>query len=135
MSKRFLLPLAAALTDLDAERVGAFARVGAELRRLAGLSSLELNPGSVASGSICDVAGGVNLAIVLPEGALGEAEQARLGSELAQVEGELDKLQARLADATFAARAPEEVVAGARARAAELVHKRAMLAATLGRGR
>ncbi len=128
-------PLTAQLTDLEPGQAAAFARVGAEMQRLAGLSSLELNPAAVAAGAIRDVAGGVNLAIVLPEGALGEAERTQLGDELAQVEGELVKLQARLADETFAARAPEDVVAGARSRAAELAHKRAMLAATLGRGR
>ena len=70
---------------------------------------------------------------MLPDGALGEAERARLAVELAQVERELASATARLADDSFTARAPEDVVAGARTRAADLAHKARMLAGTLGR--
>ena len=83
--------------------------------------------------AIRDLAGGVNVAIVLPEGALGEAERARLAAELAQVKAELEKATARLSDASFTARAPEDVVAGSRERAAELEHKARLLTATLER--
>ncbi|TAM52750.1 MAG: valine--tRNA ligase [Acidobacteria bacterium] len=126
-------PLALALTGVAPERAAALAQVAPEMRRLAGLASLELNPPSLPAGAIRDIAGGVNVAIVLPDGALGDAERARLAAELAQVERELAGARARLADESFTARAPEEVVAGARERAAELSHKATMLAGTLGR--
>ena len=90
-------------------------------------------PGHRTGEAIRDLAGGVNVAIVLPSGALGDAESARLAAELAQLEAEVDKVNARLADASFTARAPEDVVAASRQRAAELAHKAQLLAATLER--
>lgn len=101
-----------------------------EICRLAVLDALHLGEEAPA-GAVCDVAGGVHIAIVLPEGALGEAEWARLAREQEQVVEELERLRARLADAGFVARAPNDVVEGTRARARELEHKAAMLAATL----
>ncbi len=126
-------PLALALTGLDAGALAAFTALAAELGRLAGLSGLELNPAGPPEDAIHDVAGGVNIAIVLPDGALKGAERDRLAGELERLEAELAGVRSRLADDAFVARAPEDVVAGARARAAELVHKGRMLAATLGR--
>ena len=75
----------------------------------------------------------MNVAIVLPPGAIGETERARLAAELAQVEAELDKATARLSDASFTVRAPEDVVRGSRERAAELAHKAKLLTETLER--
>ena len=126
-------PLALSLTGLDPAWHEAFSRLATELCRLAGLSTLELNPASVPTDAIRDLAGGVNVAIVLPPGAIGEAERARLAAELAQVEAELDKATARLSDASFTARAPEDVVTGSRERAAELAHKAKLLTETLER--
>ncbi|OFV80439.1 MAG: valine--tRNA ligase [Acidobacteria bacterium RBG_13_68_16] len=124
-------PLALFLVGLDPARREAFSSLATELSRLAGLSTLGLNPTSVPAEAIRDLAGGVNVAIVLPEGALGEAERARLAAELAQVETELGQATARLSDASFTARAPKDVVAGSRVRAAELTHKVRLLTATL----
>jgi valyl-tRNA synthetase len=128
-------PLELFLVGLDPARREAFSRLATELCRLAGLSTLELNPSSVPEDAIRDLAGGVNVAIVLPEGALGEAERARLAAELAQVKAELEKATSRLSDASFTSRAPEDVVAGSRERAAELEHKARLLTATLERRR
>jgi valyl-tRNA synthetase len=126
-------PLALALTGLDAGALAAFTALSAELGRLAGLSGLDLNPAKPPDGAIHDMAGGVSIAIVLPDGALKGGERDRLAGELDRLEAELAGVRSRLADDAFLARAPEDVVAGARARAAELVHKGRMLAATLGR--
>ncbi len=126
-------PLALCLTDLSPEWRGAFAKLGSELRRLAGLSSLEIEPAAVPAGAVRDFAGGVNVAIVLPDGAVGGAERDRLAAELAQVQDELARVSARLEDSAFMAKAPEDVVAGSRQRAAELAHKARLLAATLER--
>jgi valyl-tRNA synthetase len=52
--------------------------------------------------------------------AAGVAERARLGRELAEAERLLDASRARLADERFVSRAPAAIVAGARAREAEL---------------
>ena len=125
--------LAVCLTGLAPAMRAALGSLAPEMQRLAGLSSLELNPDVMPEGAVRDLAGGVNIAIVLPAGALGEEEAARLAAELARAEAELAKVNARLADAGFSAGAPAEVVAGARQRAEELTHKSRLLAATLGR--
>jgi valyl-tRNA synthetase len=125
--------LAVCLTGLNPALLDALRRLTPEMERLAGLSSLGLNPAAVPAGAVRDLAGGVNIAIVLPAGVLGEAEAGRLVAELAQTEAELVKVTARLADAKFTGGAPAEVVAGARQRAEDLTHKSRLLAATLGR--
>ena len=117
---------------LTPEQREAFTALAPELRRLAALDTLELDASNVPAGAIRDLAGGVHVAIVLPDGAVGEAERERMGTELRQVEAELARTQARLADDSFASRAPAEVVEGARRRAEELGHKARLLAGTLG---
>jgi len=107
------------------------AGLGREMCRLAVLDGLHFGDEPVPAGAVRDVAGGVHIAIVLPEGTIGEAERMRLALEREQVTEELGRLQARLADEGFAARAPQDVVEGTRSRAQELEHKAAMLAATL----
>jgi valyl-tRNA synthetase len=121
------------LERLSEPELAAFSALERELRRLAGLSDLQLNPDRLPPGAVRDIAGGVHLAIVLPDGVLGDAERSRLAEELRQVEGELTKSTARLADESFVSRAPAEVVEGARRRADELGHKARLLAETLGR--
>jgi valyl-tRNA synthetase len=103
-----------------------------EALRLANLGALEINPEVVPPAAVRDVAGGVEIAIVLPEGALGKAEAVRLEAERRKLEEELERLRARLADQGFAGRAPEEVLAGARDRAEEVARKAALIAGTLG---
>jgi valyl-tRNA synthetase len=62
-----------------------------------------------------------------------ERERQRLGRELAKAEGEAARLEQRLADAGFLARAPAEVVEEQRERLAELVRIRERLGAALAR--
>jgi valyl-tRNA synthetase len=59
------------------------------------------------------------------------AAESRLRRALAKVEGELGKLEARLGDPAFRARAPAEVVAKAEAEAEGLRARRARLARQL----
>ncbi len=123
-------PLAIYLLNLPAATRSALASLERELTRLAGLSALHFD-GAAPAGAVRDVAGGIDLAIVLPDGALGEAELARLAAELDQARSEADKVRSRLADAAFVARAPEDVVNGSRQRLAELERKALVLAETL----
>jgi len=125
-------PLTVLLPGLDEEMAGAFAELRQELTRLAGLEALELDPSDLPAGAIRDFAGGVDVAIVLPAGALGEDERSRLEAELQRARGELAKTEARLADASFVDRAPADVVEGSRQRAEELTRKTTLLAETLG---
>jgi valyl-tRNA synthetase len=101
---------------------------------LANLHSLSLDQSDVPPGTVRDVAAGVDLAIILPAGALGEAERARLAADLAAARAEAERVRARLADAAFVERAPEDVVAGARQQLHELERKSALLAETLELG-
>jgi valyl-tRNA synthetase len=126
-------PLRVQLPGLGDDLRRSFEELHTEAVRLAGLAGLDVETTSPARGAIRDVAGGVDVAIVLPEGALGPAEKERLERELAQVRDELSKVRARLEDESFAARAPQEVVAGARQRADELGRKALLLSETLGR--
>jgi valyl-tRNA synthetase len=123
-------PLAVYLPDLPAGTRSALSSLEREIVRLAGLSALHFE-GAAPAGAVRDVAGGIDLAIVLPDGALGESELGRLGVELDQARSEADKVRGRLADEAFVARAPEDVVNGARQRLAELERKALVLAETL----
>jgi valyl-tRNA synthetase len=84
------------------------------------------------------VAGAVEGAVVVMDDAGGAdpatdaGERARLEKELAQAEAALTSARARLADATFLAKAPPQIVEGARTREAELAERVAKLRASLG---
>jgi valyl-tRNA synthetase len=127
-------PLALSLVGLEPGWRAAFSRLTPELTRLAVLSSVSLDPASVPPEAIRDLAGGVNVAITLPQGALGAAQRARLAAELGEIHAELERVNTRLSDESFTTRAPAEIVAGSRQRAAELAHKAQLLTATLERG-
>jgi valyl-tRNA synthetase len=99
--------------------------------RLANLDAFEVNPDAVPAHAVRDVAAGVEIAIVLPAGALGAAEAERLAAERGKLAEELGRLRARLADAGFASRAPEDVLKAARDRAEEVERKAALIARTL----
>jgi valyl-tRNA synthetase len=62
-----------------------------------------------------------------------EADRARLEKELADAERLLDAARGRLANEAFTAKAPPAIVAGARAREAELVDQVERLRARLSR--
>jgi valyl-tRNA synthetase len=125
-------PLTVCLLHLPPATRDALAALERELVRLAGLDGLVLDAESAPAGAVRDMVAGIDLAIVLPAGVLGVAERERLAADLAAASGEAEKVRARLADATFVARAPEEIVAGARERLRELERKAVLLAETLG---
>jgi valyl-tRNA synthetase len=122
------------LPGLTNEFAAAFATLRPEMMRLAGLAVLDLAPGEVPRGAVRDTAGGVDIAIVLPAGALGTPERERLAAELRSAGQELATVEARLADTGFSSRAPAEVVDGTRKRALELRRKALLLGETLGVG-
>ena len=82
------------------------------------------------------VAGQIEGAIRVPDGddvgAADAGERARIAKELGQAEAALAATRARLADATFLAKAPANIVEGARAREAELAERVARLRGSLG---
>jgi valyl-tRNA synthetase len=126
-------PLAVAVVHAEhPETLGSLAGLVPELMRMAGLSSLRLEEATPPEGAVRDLAGGVEIALVLPDGAIGESQRQRLGAELAQARKDQSALAARLADQGFVSRAPADVVEGSRARLGELGRKVTVLAGTLG---
>ncbi|MBP1620414.1 MAG: Valyl-tRNA synthetase, partial [Acidobacteria bacterium] len=119
------------LVGLGEPLLTALRTLGPEAVRLANLDGFEVNPAAVPVHAVRDVTGGVEIAIVLPAGALGPAETERLAAERTRLTEELGRLRARLADAGFASRAPEDVLKGARDQAEEVGRKAALIARTL----
>ena len=62
-----------------------------------------------------------------------EAEKSRLAKEIAKLTGDAGKIEAKLNNADFVARAPEEVVEENRERLAEARSRAEKLEAALGR--
>jgi valyl-tRNA synthetase len=104
------------------------------LRRLETHEALEATMPQNAQGAdrLAVFAGDLEAWITPPEAGQSEGERARLQKELAEAEGFLEAARARLANETFVARAPEAVVAGARARETELAETVKRLRARLG---
>jgi valyl-tRNA synthetase len=88
------------------------------IRRLARIELVSLASKPV-SGAVQVVAGAVTLSLPL-EGVVDlVAEKARLSKELDKIDAEIAKIEAKLANEKFIARAPESVVAEQRERLAE----------------
>jgi valyl-tRNA synthetase len=128
--------IAVLLRDARAEDETLATRHRTWLERLAGLASLTVLPaGSPAPPSAVALVG--SLAILVPMAGLidAAAEAERLGKLLARAQGELTKTRSRLANEQFVRGAPEQVVAGERARVAELERTASSLGAQLERVR
>ena len=69
--------------------------------------------------------------ILAEASASADAERGRLEKELAEAEGYLEAARARLANEAFTAKAPPQIVDGARAREAELADQVERLRARL----
>jgi valyl-tRNA synthetase len=79
------------------------------LERLARVEGIEIG-GAVRSGSLQLVIGEATYALPVGEVIDLAAERARLDKEVRRLEGEVSKIDAKLGNAQFVARAPEEVV-------------------------
>jgi valyl-tRNA synthetase len=82
--------------------------------------------------AVRDVVAGVEVGVLVETQEMGEQERRRLEKELEKLEGEIARAEERLGDAQFLAKAPEKVVAGGRARLAEMKERRESLRAGLG---
>jgi valyl-tRNA synthetase len=102
------------------------------IRRLARLDTVTL-AAAPPPAAVQTLVRGTTIALPL-EGVIDfAAERARLSKEIARVEGDAAKLDAKLANAAFVANAPEEVVEENRERLAGLRERREGLRAALGR--
>jgi valyl-tRNA synthetase len=95
--------------DADAATQARLAAHRSALERLARIEGIELG-GALPSGSLQVVIGEATYA--LPVGTVIDlaAERVRLDKEIRKLEGEVSKIDAKLGNAQFLARAPEEVV-------------------------
>jgi valyl-tRNA synthetase len=110
------------------------------LRHLARLESLEISEKTDTEGILervkteglfRDAIRSVGLVVALPVRKLTDEDRTKLLREIAQVEGELEKVRGRLADASFAERAPSAVVEKTRKQLAQLEERGARLRGNL----
>ncbi|MCC6890120.1 MAG: valine--tRNA ligase [Hyphomicrobiales bacterium] len=102
------------------------------IRRLARLSSLSVAK-AVPPGSIQLVVRGETVAVPLKGVIDFVAEQARLEKEMGRVNADIARIDAKLGNADFLRRAPEEVVEGEREKREEAEGRRAKIAEALER--
>jgi valyl-tRNA synthetase len=93
---------------------------------LARVESIEVD-GSPPPGSLQLVIGEATYALPVRQVIDPAAERARLDKEIRKLEGEVSKIEAKLANAQFLARAPEEVVEEQRERRDEALSAAARL--------
>jgi valyl-tRNA synthetase len=104
-----LLPVL--LQDASAQDLACLERNRATLATLARTESItSLKPGDAAPESATALVG--NMQVLVPLGSVinKQAELERLAKEMEKIEKELQKSKAKLADSSFAARAPQQVV-------------------------
>ncbi len=129
------VPAASLIPLRLSESVGGEAWVGRwgdTLKRLARVSDIAIG-GGAPNGAV-PVAGG-DVAGVLPLAGIIDvaAEQARLAKEIGKVDAEAAKIDAKLGNADFVARAPEEVIEENRERRATAAERLVKLSAALAR--
>ncbi|MDQ0327053.1 valyl-tRNA synthetase [Rhodopseudomonas julia] len=118
-----------AASELTQERL---ARHQAAIERLARVDAISTAP-DVPKNAAQFLVGEATCALPL-EGVIDfDAERSRLEKEISKVDGEIARLDKKLSNEKFVARAPEEVVAAEREKRAEYVADRERLAAALGR--
>jgi len=114
------------------EETSALEAQAASVKTLAGLESLEFAAGlAEGEGLLKGVAGPFEIGLVPGKPADIGQERDRLQKELAKIAAEIEKIERKLANADFVAKAPAPVVAENRARLEELQARRAKLAQNL----
>ncbi len=103
------------------------------IRQLAAVEPLQIHPSLATkpSQALVAVAGGMEIYLPLAGLIDVEKERARLGKEIGQIEAELARVEGKLGNAGFLAKAPREVVEKERVRAKELSERKAVLAQRL----
>ncbi|MCL4836904.1 MAG: valine--tRNA ligase [Thermoanaerobaculia bacterium] len=114
----------------DEQTVAFLAGQEALLGALAQLAAVAV--GEAGSGAVRDRVAGVAIALEAEAREASPAELGRLAAELERLDAELARARARLADPSFLAKAPPQVVDGNRRRVEELEERRARLRAGLG---
>ncbi|MCB1477062.1 MAG: class I tRNA ligase family protein, partial [Rhodobiaceae bacterium] len=107
----------------DPETAGRLDRFGEQLTRLARLSSVETGA-AAPDGSVQIVLGDQVMALPLKGIIDFDAERARIDKEIKKSDAEIGKLEAKLSNEGFLAKAPEDVVEEQRERLSGLVTSR-----------
>jgi valyl-tRNA synthetase len=105
---------------------------GALIMRLARLTAIDASD-TVPEGSVQDVVGEATVALPLADVIDLEQEGARLQNEIDKIAGEIAKLDKKLANESFVAKAPPEVVEEQRERKEEAEQAQARLTEALNR--
>lgn len=113
-------PLQVRLGKVDAPLAAALEAEERALRRMARVDVVERGNGSGAGGAHAVLRGGTELFIPLADIIDMDRERARLNGELTRLEGQLRGTEGKLANENFVARAPDDVVAREREKAASL---------------
>ena len=113
-------PLQVRLGKVDAPLEEALVAEERALRRMARVESIERGNGSGAGGAHAVLRGGTELFIPLADIIDMDRERARLSAEVERLEGQLRATEGKLANETFVARAPADVVAREREKASSL---------------
>jgi valyl-tRNA synthetase len=121
------------LKDADATAEARVAAHGALIKRLARLASIDPLTGAVPKGAVQIVVGGATAVLPLAGVVDVARERARLEKDDAKLAAEAIKIEKKLGNADFVAKAPEEVVVENRERLDDLAAQRAKLKDALSR--
>ncbi len=126
-----LTVLLADATALDRERA---TRHAGNLKKLGGIDRIDfVPPGMTVKGAATALLGALRILVPLAGLIDVDAERDRLGKQLARTHDDLGKVQKKLANQSFVANAPADVVAKENARVAELTQRAQQLAQQLAR--
>ncbi|MCG6962673.1 MAG: valine--tRNA ligase [Acidobacteria bacterium] len=122
-------PIAVTLVGVDEHRAGFLTSQTDQLEQLAAVASIRL--GTAPAQAIHELLGGMEVALELPPGSLGEDQLVRLQKQIEQLDRNRAGLEGRLSNSSFTAKAPPEVVDGARQQLAEVTTRLERLRQTI----
>ncbi len=112
-------PISVTLMGVSPHRTAFLEAHADQLQQLAAVAGI--GDGAAPTHAVHELLGGMEVALELPAGSVGEEQLARLHKELDGLQRERAGLEGRLASADFLSKAPEAIVAGARQRLDEVV--------------
>ena len=118
------------LNATDAEVGRLLAEQAPLLKSLARVETVTMGP--APENARRDLVAGVEIGVAVEKAERSAEERSRLARELEKLDAEIGRAEERLSNADFLAKAPAHVVAGGRARLAEMRERQATLRSSLG---